>query len=473
MDKYKKLLSNTAILGIGTFGSKLLTFLLLPLYTGCLTSAEYGVADIIVQTANLLIPLLSLGITDAVFRYVLDRTIDRRQALTTGFLVIIAGTAVSFILFPFLNLITYFKGYMWLILLYVFAANLHSLVAQYIRARDMTQLFALQGIVGTFIMIVFNILFLGIMKIGIVGYVLSTVLSDLIVTAGLVYLVRVDKAIKPRYFNKALASEMLRFSMPLILTTIFWWIINFSDRFMITAFIGDEVNGLYAAAFKIPTVLILLAQIFIEAWQFSAVTEKDKSSRRSHTIFFGRVFDSYQGLLFISASGLIAFSKVFTVILFNDSYYSAWSYMPLLTLATIFSNLVTFLGSVYLVDKKSLLSFSTALAGAVTNIILNLILIPTPLGANGAALATFVSYMLVFLLRAVNTQKFIPFNLHTGKLLANSIILSVQTVFMVFEISGWIVIQLLGIVLIFAINLKPILAGFFRIFSHFPGKGKA
>ena len=72
-DKRKKLILNTFILGIGVFASKLLVFLMMPLYTGILSPAEYSAADLISQTANLLMPLACIGITDGVFRFAMDR----------------------------------------------------------------------------------------------------------------------------------------------------------------------------------------------------------------------------------------------------------------------------------------------------------------------------------------------------------------------------------------------------------------
>lgn len=466
MDKYKKLLSNTAILGIGTFGSKLLVFLLLPLYTAYLTAAQYSTADIITQSANLLMPLMALGICDAVFRFTLDRDSDKKHVLTTGLYINAAGFGIFLLLFPALNLISYFDGYMWLIILYAFIANLHMLLAQYVRARGMTAFFALQGIIATAITIGLNILFLVVMEVGLLGYVLSVVIADAAVSLLMIAVIRKDFSLSPRYFDKATAKLMLKYSIPLIPTTVFWWVTNVSDRYMVKGFIGDEVNGLYAAAFKIPTMLILLSGIFIEAWQFSAVTEKDTETKSSHAAFFGTVFDSFQGMMFICAAGLIAFSKVLSVILFADSYYTAWQYMPLLIVATVFSSLVTFMGSVYLVDKKSVHSFVTAMIGAVVNIAFNLLLIPTQLGANGAALATFLSYFIVFIIRAVNTQKFIRFNLHTPKLIVNTAIIGVQTVFMIFELPLWIPIQAASVVIIFAVNARPIIKGAMRVLKR-------
>lgn len=463
MDKYKKLISNTAILGIGTFGSKILVFLLLPLYTAYLSTEQYGTADIITQSANLLMPLMAIGIVDAVFRFTLDRNLDKRNVLTTGLFLLLAGFVFFVLLFPLLNLIDYFEGYMWLIILYAFVANVHSLLAQYVRAKGLTAFFALQGIIATALTIALNILLLVVMKIGLMGYVLSVVVADLIVSGIIAAVIKKDISLNFKYFDRALAKKMLAFSIPLIPTTVFWWITNVSDRYMVKGMIGSHVNGLYAAAFKIPTLLILVSGIFIEAWQFSAVTERDTESKKAHEHFFGTVFDSFQGMLFICGSGLIAFSKIFSRLLFADSYFDAWQYMPVLITATVFSSLVTFMGSVYLVDKKSVHSFVTAFIGAAVNICFNLLLIPSKLGANGAALATFLSYFIVFIIRAINTRKFIRFNLHIPKLSANTVIVGVQSAFMVLELPYWIDVQVGAIVAIFIINAKPILNGVLKV----------
>ncbi|MFR1759779.1 MAG: lipopolysaccharide biosynthesis protein, partial [Christensenellaceae bacterium] len=82
MDKYKKLVSNTVIFAIGTFSSKLLVFLLMPLYTRVLSESDYGVVDLLMQTGNLLLPLVSLGINNAIIRFGLDKSSDSREVFT-------------------------------------------------------------------------------------------------------------------------------------------------------------------------------------------------------------------------------------------------------------------------------------------------------------------------------------------------------------------------------------------------------
>ena len=461
VNKYTKLVTNTAVLALGTLGSKILVFLLMPLYTRLLSSSEYSTADIISQTANLLIPLISLGMYEAVFRFAMDKERDSRRTLTTGLFMTLAGAGVFALFLPLLCKIEYFDGYFILIYLYVLGASVHYLVSRYTRAIGQNTLFALQGIISTALNIGFNIIFLVFFDMGVTGYVLSVIVADFVSAMFLFLKLRLWKDIAFKHFDKALLREMLKYSVPLIPTTVFWWVTNVADRYIIRGVLGDEINGLYAAAFKIPTILLLLSSVFTEAWQFSAVTERDEG-KSEHAEFFGVVFNSFQGMLFISASALIAFSQLFAKILFAPSYFEAWRFMPLLITATVYSSLVTFMGSVYLVDKKSMHSFVTAFIGAAVNMVLNILLIG-PMGANGAALATFVCYLLVYMIRAVTTKKMIPFKQYPVKVTLNTVIILTQSAFLIFELPLMYAVQLIGAVLIFALNAKPILGGVAKV----------
>src|SRR5699024_17928 len=151
--------------------------------------------------------------------------------------------------------------------------------------------------------------------------------------------------------------------------------------------------------------------------QISAISEE-----RGRARFFTQVFRSLNSLVFIVGSFLILFAKVITKIMVADSYYESWIYIPLLSVATVYSCMVTFLGSVYIVNKKSILSLATTAAGAVVNVILSFFLI-THYGGNGAAFAMFASYFVVFLLRAYDTKRFIHMHLGVFRLTVNTILL--------------------------------------------------
>ena len=159
MGRYKKLLSNTAVLGIGTFASKVLVFLMMPLYTSILAADEFSVADLITQTANLLIPLACVGIVDGIFRFALDGEAERKKTFSSGLAVLLLSSAAFALIAVILNAVGVsgtIGSYVWLVALYVICANLHSAVAQYIRAKGNTLLFAVGGIVGTALTIGFR-----------------------------------------------------------------------------------------------------------------------------------------------------------------------------------------------------------------------------------------------------------------------------------------------------------------------------
>ena len=255
---------------------------------------------------------------------------------------------------------------------------------------------------------------------------------------------------------------MLRYSIPMIPNTVFWWVTTVSSRYIITAMMenGTSVNGLYAAAYKWPSAIILVSNIFMNAWQMSAISEEKGRAR-----FFTQVFRSLSSLVFIVGSFLILFAKVITKIMVADSYYDSWQYIPLLSVATVYSCMVTFLGTVYIVNKKSVLSLATTAVGAAVNVSLSFILI-SYYGGNGAAFAMFASYFVVFLLRAYDTKRFIHMRLGALRLLLNTILLLAQAFIMLFEVPYWIPIEIAFTLLICLLNIGGLLAAVKKILPN-------
>ena len=244
MGKYKRLLSNTAILGAGTFASKVLVLLLMPFYTSILSTAEFGTADLISQTANLLIPLAAVGICDGIFRFTLDSAEDKKKILSTGVAILLLGSLVMCGGVQLLRLFDALSDHILLVALYVIAANLHLAFANYIRAEGKNVLFAVQGIINTVLTILLNILFLVTFDMGSTGYVLSVVVADFALCVILFFSAKLYKSISPKAVDKRVAREMLKFSIPYIPTTIMWLITSVSDRYIVTAYRSVEENGL-------------------------------------------------------------------------------------------------------------------------------------------------------------------------------------------------------------------------------------
>ncbi len=463
MNKYKTLISNTALISLGTFGSKLLVFFMVRFYTGYLTTSQYGTSDLITQTANLLLPIISLGITNGVFRFAIDSAADKKSVFSTGFYCITLGGLLFLGIVPLLMLADQFRGYIWLIVIYTMASCYHSLCAQYLRAIGKTAFFALQGIINTSLVIVLNILFLAVFDMGVTGYVLSVVLADGISALLIFFKEKLWQQITTK-IDKTIFKEMLVYSVPMIPTTIFWWVTSVSDRYMVSGFVGTEANGIYAVAYKLPTLLTLISTVFMQAWQFSAISESE-NDKQEHIDFFSSVWGSLQSVMFIASSSVIALSIPVIKLLTTKAFYSAWEYIPILAIAMIFNSFANFMGSVYVVEKRSKNAFFTAMLGAVLNIILNFILIPSPLGVQGASIATFISYFAIFVIRALNARKYIPFKLYLPQVILNTAVVLVQSVFMIFSLPFNIAVQILCIVLLLTINYKFIIVFINKIFS--------
>ena len=409
--KDKKLLRNTAVFTVGKFISKLLVLFMTRLYTACLTVEQYSQADLITTAANLLIPLACLGISEGIVRTVAGETDsrERRQALfTAGLLVLTVGSALLGLASPLIRLVPMFRDTAWLIVIYVLVSNVHSIVSQYLYASGHAALFAGQGILNTALTILLNILFLPVLKLGVVGFVSSVIIADGLTTVFLVLYTRLwnDIVRLPWWRFRTLCRELLGFSLLMIPTTICWWITSVSDRYMVTMMYSEEENGLYAVAYKIPTLLTLAATVFDSAWKLSVAAEKDEKACAD---FYTKIWRHYLTLAFVGGAVLILCCRPLSHLLVAGDFRPSWVFVPVLTVATVLCSLDTFLGSAYFTKKKPLWSMITAVCAAALNIVLNFLLIPK-WGAMGAALATFASYLIAFILRIITVRRLIPFD---------------------------------------------------------------
>ena len=456
MNRYQKLFSNTVILAIGTFGSKLLVFLLMPLYTAWLTTAQYGAAETVTSVANFLIPIACVGVSTGIFRFAADREADREAVFSGSMALLGLGLGGFLFLSPLLLLVDYFREYVWLIVLYVLFADVQAVMAQYLRATDRTTLFAVQGILNTVLTVLCNVLFLFCFDLGVTGYVLSVVVGNVLTSLFMLWRAKLWRVFHISKVSRRIMWEILRFSLPMIPTTVCWLITDLSDRSMVTYFCGESVNGLYSAAYKIPTIVTLISGIFLQAWQFSAVAESSEEEECGR--FYSRVFDGFLSVIMIGSAGLILLSRFLTDLLLNSAYFEAWRYMPTLLCAAALEAIVSFLATVYLVRKKSGHSFVTALVGALSNIILNLLLIPL-MGALGAAVATLASYALVMIVRMIDAPRMIRFRLCLPRLIVSVLLLFASAAVMTLDIGGrfW---WTLGLTVVIAvINAPSLLAG--------------
>lgn len=463
-NKYTTLISNTIIFALGTFGSKLLVFLLMPLYTSVLTTAEYGAMDVVVNVSNMLLPLVIVSINDGVIRFGMDRAYKRRDVFSTGIWVSLAGFGIFLIFWPAMKKIGMISDYTALIYLYVLAAALQGVSAQFVRAMGLVRLFAFNGILNTLSTVVFNVLFLVVMKWGMYGYVLSVILSNV---ASMIFLWIAARLYRYMRWWKGIdrdtVREMIIYSLPLIPATIMWSITNVSDRFFVTHYLGEAQNGIYSVAYKLPTIISVISAIFTQAWQLSAIGERESDDREQ---FYSNIFKSYQTIVFLAAGGILLLIKPLMHLLVSDSFFEAWQYTPLLVVSVVFSCFSSYFASFYMASKKNIMAMVTIFLGALLNVVLNYYLIPI-YGLNGAAGATAASYIFIFVIRAIDTRRLFCIDLGLRKLLLNSLLLGLQAWLLMQNDKYLYIWETLTLLAMLLVNLRGILFVADRFYQAF------
>ena len=334
------------------------------------------------------------------------------------------------------------------ILILIATSGLHSICGSFVRAKEKLRVYAITGILNTVCNVLLMVLFLEFLGLGIGGYMLAVIIADLISISFLAVSAKLWQFIHFKRLHLPTAKSMVKFSIPLIPATISWWIITMSDRYMIWLFIGSSANGIYSVAAKIPSIVTILASVFMEAWHVSIIGTKTEQSR-----FFSNIMRSYQSLLFIAAGLVTMLSRFIITLMTSPDYYEAWQYVPLLLCSTVFSCLATFIGSIYTVEKKSVSQLVTTLIGAATNIVLNLVLIPR-FGISGAAIATFISFI-----RLIDTRKYIVVHWSPVRFCISFVLLMIQIAVMVNDWGAVYVIQSVCLAGLIAVNFSPLLSG--------------
>lgn len=449
--KYITLFSDTAAFAISNFASKILVFLLLPLYTSVLSTEEYGIVDLITNTVNVLYPILTLSIMEATLRFAFDRNINKEDVLTNSLFVVLVSGVMIVLSTPFIKYISIelSSNWAWFIVIYL-GLTLQQVLSQYIKGIGKTKIFAVSGVIQTAVMILSNIVCLLFLKFGIRGYLFSLVIGYIVVC---LYLIVIGKITIHKFkINCALMKQMLRFSIPTIPTIVAWWISTSADKYIIIAYLGIAASGIYSVAYKIPSILTMLTSIFTSAWTLSAIQNVDeKDNAQFHTT----IYTYFNIVNVIACSMLILLSKFLAKILFGNDFFDAWHYVPLLLVAYVFSGLAGFMASSFRAAKETKGLFSSTVIGAVVNIVLNFYFIKK-FGNMGAAVTTVIGFAVTFYIRSQSIKKIINIEIDLFKDSIVYLLLVVQALLMSFEVKYAYLICVLILCLICSIYMKPI-----------------
>lgn len=445
---YRNLLKNVMLFGIGSFGTKILSFVLVPLYTNELTTAEYGTCDLITTTANLLYPLCTLSIASGVMRFTLDN--DGRQSLKIGYYISIIGNIIATFVLVCLSVAGWLPeslSHYWWIIGICFTSSFYQLYQCYIRGIDKAKIMVESGLLSSIIGLTSNVVLLRFLHLGSTGYLVSAILGTVVSCLYMDLRCRISSVvIETIEIEKDYIRRLLAYSIPSIFITIAWWINSSLDKYFVTGLLGVDQNGIYSIAYKIPTILNVFQTIFMQAWAVSAVQEFDRDDSNG---FFTNIYTMFSLSMVFICSVIILLNEPLSRILYAAEFYEAWKYVPLLLLSSLFGAMAGYYGSIFSAVKDQRITAYSTVASAAVNAILNAVLIPR-FQVTGAAMATAISYFVSWIIRYFFSRKYICLKINTIRSMLMYFLLLSQAVVAMREDHGYLyqIIILLLIVIV-------------------------
>ncbi|MEO0275108.1 MAG: oligosaccharide flippase family protein, partial [candidate division WOR-3 bacterium] len=440
MTQYKKLAVNTFFFALGNVGSKGVQFLMLPMFTRYMVPAEYGKLDVINTTVSLMVPILSFQIIEAIFRFAVECRVQQRNRniLSTALIFSTMSFLFSIFLYPVLRNLSIFADYGIYFYVIFFLTILNGIVKQYIRGLEKIKLYVVSDIFYSVIFALSNFLLLVVFKLGIKAYLLSNVISLMCATLLIFFAAQLYKHMYLK-IDRQLLKEMLSYSVPLIPNGIMWWIVNVSDRYIITYFLGYEATGVYSVAARFPALLTVFFGIFFQAWQLSAMEEYGKEN---YTSFFSSVFSVVSSIMFLVSSVLFSIIKPFMGIYVGRSYVESWKYVPLLFLGAVFNSFAGFYGVNYTASKKTIGAFFTSMIAAAIKILTILLLIKS-WRIQAASFSTMLAYLTMWIVRVYHTKRLVNVYLEKDHLIVSFALVLTQVVLLLFLNARFYAIQAL------------------------------
>ena len=425
MNKEGQLIKNTAIVSLGKICTQLITFFLLPLYTYILSTEEYGVVDLLNTLVSLFMPVVTLQIEQGVFRYLLDARGDKeneKSIISNTIIFTIFQTIIYSIVFILASKWIH-NDYKYFLAFNLVATMFSNIFLQISRGLGDNTKYAIGSFLSGAVSVILNVLFIVVFKWGAYGILSATLIGNITCASYIFFSKRLGEYISFKKKDNQTLKEMLKYSVPLVPNMLSWWIVNASDRIIISTILGIAQNGIYSAANKFSGVVSTLYSVFNLTWTESASLNIDSDDRDN---FFSEIFSFTIRFFGAVCIGIIAVMPFVFNILINEKFGEAYYQIPILMIATMFNILVSFLGSIYVAKKLTKEIAKTSIFAAIINLVVNISLVNF-IGLYAASISTAVSYFAMFVYRIIDSRKYVKLSV-PKKLVFSFIIVTAITV---------------------------------------------
>lgn len=405
MEKERELIKNTSIIMIGKVCTQMVTFLLLPLYTSFLNTAEYGIVDLLTTLVSLALPVITLQMEQALFRKLIDcrnekNDEDKVRYISTAFFSVIIQVIVFMILFFVISPLikNEFKYYLaFNIGAYVFSAVFQQIA----RGLGDNKEYSIGSFLSALFTIILNVIFLVVFKLGAYGMIYGTIIGQLICSLYLFFRLRIFKYLKVKEYDIKILKIMLMYSLPLIPNTLSWWIFNASDRIIVSYILGVDQNGILAVAHKFSTIIVFLLNIYSMSWTESIASHVNDGDFED---FLNKMLNKSLRIFSALSLGIMICMPIAFPLLINRNFSDGYFQIPILLIATVFMVFISLVGAVYLAKNNTIAVAMTSFVSALINLTLNISMIHH-IGLYAATLSTFLAYAIMSVFRYYDINK--------------------------------------------------------------------
>ena len=394
MPSTKRFAANIGYYTLGTFATRLLQFLFVPLYTKFISTGEMGTYDYILACVSVALPVLFQSIWEGAFRFVIEAKGQERATLSTCSKYLLTLTIGYTFIFCIIALF-FHTQYAIYILLYGIGQVASSYWLFSARALKENKLYAASSLISSSVSIVLNFVLILVFHLGIDALFIATISGTLMMVAVMECKLRLLKDIQQYDFDKNLLIQIIKYSIPLAINTISWWLMSSCNSIIITTMVGVDYNGIYSMALRFGSILSIFTSIVTLAWQeeaFRTYGEKEQDA------YFNKVLS----LLTKSLLGGVLVLTPATYILYKyfvfGDYVTGVYLISFIYSSAVFNALSCHLGSALLARKESSIMFYTTMSGGVISLLLAILLI-YPLGLIGVALSMLIGNIFNFLIR--------------------------------------------------------------------------
>ena len=405
MNQKKQLMKNTIIIAIGKLSTQIISYLLLPLYTSQLDPSEYGNYDFICTLSIFLCPIITLLMEESMFRYLIDADskVQRKKIITQTIIYTFFGTVLFTIIAALIMGFgtDYTPMYITAIITFVISNILIGLSNALSRGLGKIKLYSVSNFILGISTIILNIVFILSLNAGAEGLLWANTIANAFTAIVILGILKLPKYIGK--IDKPLMKDMIKYSIPLVPNSISWSIINMSDRIILTQMVSSAANGIYAMANKFPNIINVLYGYFYTAWKESAakIVKEDNKNQ-----YYNSIYHDAKRFLYAVTICLIAVMPFAFPIFINEAYNEAYVYIPIVMIATYYSNLSSFYGGIFSAYKDTKIMGTTTIVAAVINLVIDLLLVNT-LKIYAACFSTLIANLIVYFYRKKKLKKYL------------------------------------------------------------------